>query len=72
MKTNKLVKNLKVNNTWACLAYVLAKGDFTILSKYKNQIIALKYPVAIRYEDIIYEEHLKESVTLTTAVNSNS
>lgn len=68
VKTNKFIKNFKVNSTWAALAYVLAKGDFTLLSKYQDKIIALKYPSSIRYETVIGEYELKEAKTLTQAV----
>lgn len=34
IKTNKFIKNFKVNTTWAEIAYILSKGDFCLLSKY--------------------------------------
>lgn len=50
IKTNKFIKNFKVNTTWAEIAYILAKGDFCLLSKYQDKLIPLKYPSNIRYE----------------------
>ncbi|EAR86437.2 phage head-tail adaptor family protein, putative (macronuclear) [Tetrahymena thermophila SB210] len=70
IKTNKFIKSFKVDTTWAEVAYILCKGDFCLLSKYQDVLIPLKYPSAIRFEQIIEQEELQQSRTLTQAVNA--
>ncbi|KAL4474822.1 hypothetical protein ABPG74_001518 [Tetrahymena malaccensis] len=70
IKTNKFIKSFKVDTTWAEVAYILCKGDFCLLSKYQDVLIPLKYPSAIRFEEILEQDELQQSRTLTQAVNA--
>ncbi|KAL4474821.1 hypothetical protein ABPG74_001517 [Tetrahymena malaccensis] len=70
IKTNKFINNFKVDTTWAEVAYILCKGDFCLLSKYQDVLIPLKYPSAIRFEEILGQYELQQPRTLTQAVNA--
>lgn len=72
MKTNKLIKRSKVSALWATLAYILSKGEFALLSKYRSQIPPLQYPVNISLEAYIKDDSkAKTNYTITQAVNTN-
>ncbi|EAR86318.2 phage head-tail adaptor family protein, putative (macronuclear) [Tetrahymena thermophila SB210] len=70
IKTNKFIKIFKIDTTWAEVAYILCKGDFCLLSKYQDVLIPLKYPSAVRFEQVLDNYELQQSRTLTQAVNA--
>lgn len=71
IKTNKFIKNSKVSSLWCSLAYILARGEFTLLSKFRDEVLALQYSSSIRFEEYLGLDKLKVNKTISQAINAN-
>ncbi|KAL4479745.1 hypothetical protein ABPG73_017966 [Tetrahymena malaccensis] len=71
IKANRFIKSYKIDTFWAEVAYVLCKGKFLLLPKYKEKLIPISYPSAIRFENIINKPLLKTEKSLLEVLNTD-